>query len=96
MNKANGAPKPGGNLAYGAPLGAKAGYLRAVRNQAGPSQLLSFGLGVPQSSPNSLGNQRTLQFGDGTQDGEHHFPGRRGSIHLLGEGDEFNPQGRTP
>ena len=36
---------------------------------------------------------RRPQLCDRAQDGKHHLPGRRRSIHLFGEGNEFNPQG---
>jgi len=53
---------------------------------------LSLGPGVAHSRSDEFDNQTALQFGHSAQNSKDHFAGRCGSVHLLRERNEVDPQ----
>jgi hypothetical protein len=59
----------------------------------GPAQRFPFRAGVPQPSPHTFHHQRTFQFSNSAQDGEHQLAGGSAGIELLGERNELDALG---
>jgi hypothetical protein len=60
-------------VAQDAPLLRSKAILRAATITRGLPKLAALCLGIPQASPDTLGNQATLKLGHGPQDGENHL-----------------------
>jgi hypothetical protein len=72
---------------------AQRGNPGGVHDDPWPSQALSFGPGVTETSLYALGYQTSFQFGNRPQYRENHLTGRGACVHLLTKRDEFYAQG---
>jgi hypothetical protein len=61
-----------------------------VQDSLWAPELLTLGLGVPQSSLYSFDDQSALQLGHRPEDSKDHFAGWCARVELLGEGNELN------
>src|SRR6266850_1610833 len=77
----------------GAALLAQRRNLANIHDDLRPPETATLRLRVSQSGLHTLDDERTLQLGDGAQDGEYQLAGGSTGVELLGERNELDALG---